>query len=159
MKESTYDLYFHYSSGPFGIVRIQTDNTWILANNDFASKEDKAIKTAKIMTKDWEHLTSSQPLKFNRTQIKFDSERIVLIKKSYIGGILSVTNHDVDSTSSRGITRKKPSPKEQYLAQSAKGAYIASICQPEASFNLFRAAQTVKFLLDDIALLNKRLQW
>ena len=33
------------------------------------------------------------------------------------------------------------------------------MCQPEASFNLFQAAQTVEFLPDDIALLNKRLQW
>ena len=33
------------------------------------------------------------------------------------------------------------------------------MCQPEASFNLSRAAQTVKFLPDNIAILNKRLQW
>ena len=101
--------------------------------------------------------TSLQPLKFNGTQIKLNSEEIVLTKESHIGGILLVKNYDVDSTSSRGITRIKLLPQEQYLAQRARDAYIAFICQPEASFNLFRAAQIVKFLSDDIAMLNKRL--
>ena len=81
----------------------------------------------------------------------------MLIKESHLGDILPVINHDADSTSSRGITRKKLSPKEQYLAQRARVAYIASMCQPEASFDLSLAAQTVKFLPDDIALLNERL--
>ena len=111
------------------------------------------------MTKDQEHLTSSHPLKFNGAQIKLDSEGIVLTKKSHIGDILPVTNRDADSTSLRGITRKKLSRKEQYWAKRARGAYIASVCQPEASFNLLQVAKTVKFLLDDIALLNKRLHW
>ena len=111
------------------------------------------------MTKDQEHLTSSHPLKFNGAQIKLDSEGIVVTKKSHVGGILPVTNRDADSTSSRGITRKNLSRKEQYWVQRARGAYIASVCQPEASFNLLQVAQTVKFLLDDIALLNKRLHW
>ena len=32
-------------------------------------------------------------------------------------------------------------PKDQYIAQHARGAYIASVCQLEASFNLSFAAQ------------------
>ena len=157
MKESKYDPCLLYSSGPFGVVGMLTDDILILADNDFAGKEESAIQTVKIMTKDREHLTSSHPLKFNRVQIKLDSEGIVLTKESHVGGILSITNRDVDSTSSRGITRKKLSPKEQYLVQRARDAYIASVCQPEASLDLSRAAQTVEFLPDDIALLNKRL--
>ena len=157
MKESTYDLCLLYSSGLFGVVGMQTDDTLILADNDFAGKKEAVIQTAKIMTKDREHLTSSHPLKFNGAQIKLDSEEIVLTKESHVNGILPVTNRDIDSTSSRGITRKKLSPKEQYLVQRARGAYIASVCQSEASFDLSRAAQTVEFLPDDIALLNKRL--
>ena len=52
MKESTYNPYLLYSSGSFAIVEIQTDDILILAKNNFVSKEDKAIKTAKRMTKD-----------------------------------------------------------------------------------------------------------
>ena len=159
MIESTYDPCLLYSSSSFGIVGMQTDDTLILADNDFASTEEDAIRSAKIMTKDREHLTSAHSLKFNGAQIKLDSNEIVLTKESHVGGILPVTDHVADSTSSRGITRKKLSPKEQYLAQRARGAYIASVCQPEASFDLSRAAQTVEFSADDIALLNKRLQW
>ena len=88
------------------------------------------------MTKDREHLTSFHPLKFIGVQINLDSEGIVLTKKSHIGGIFLVTNRDIDSTSSRGITRKKLLPKEQYLAQRVRGAYIASVCPPEAFFDL-----------------------
>ena len=88
------------------------------------------------MTKDQEYLTSSHPLKFNGAQIKLDSKKILLIKKSHVGDILPITNRDVNSTNSRGITRKKLSPKEQYLAQRVRGTYITSVCQPEASFHL-----------------------
>ncbi len=128
MEKSTYNPYFLYRSGPFGIVGIQTDDTLILANNDFASKEEVEIKARKIMTKDREHFTFIQPLKFNGAQIKLNSEGIVLTKESHEGEILLVTDHDADSTSSKGITKKKLSPQEQYLAQRARGAYIASMC-------------------------------
>ena len=140
MKESTYNHCLFYSFSLFGIVEMQTNNTLILADNNFASKEDKAIKTAKIITKDWEHLTSSQSLKFNEKQIKFDLKKIVLRIKSHIGGIFLVTNYDADSTSWRKIIKKKLSPKEQYLAQRAKSAYIAFIYQLKAFFDLSQTA-------------------
>lgn len=88
------------------------DDTLILANNNFAKKEKTAIQIAKIMIKDQEYLTFLYPLKFNLAQIKLYSEGIVLTKNSYINGIFPVTNHDVDYTSSRDITRKNLSPKK-----------------------------------------------
>ena len=112
MEELTYDLCLLYKCVPFGIVEMQTNDTLILADNDFASKEEAEIKAAKIMTKDREYLTFTQPLKFNRAQIKLDSEGIVLTKESHVGGIFLVTDHNADSTCSRGITKKKLSPKE-----------------------------------------------
>ncbi len=36
---------------------------------------------------------------------------------------------------------------------------MASICQPEASFDLSLAAQSIEVLSGDITTLNKRLQW
>ena len=117
-------------------MRMQTDDTLILADNNFASKEKAESKAANIMTKEQEHLTFTQPLKFNGVQIKLDSKGIVLTKKSYVGGIFLVTDHDVDSISSRRITREKFLSKEQYLAQKARGAYITSVYQPEVSFDL-----------------------
>lgn len=111
------------------------------------------------MTKDRKHLTPTYPLKFNGVQIILNSNRIVLTKESYVEGILLVTDHVANSTSSKEIIRVKPSSKEQYLAQKVRRAYIASMCQIEDSFDLSRAAQTVKFLPNCIAMLNKRLKW
>ena len=114
IKELIYDLYLFYSSSSFDIMGMQTDNILILANNNFASTKKDKITFAKIITKNREHFTSAHLLKFNGAQIKLNSNRIVLIKKSHIGEIFSVTNHVADSTSSRRITRKKLSTKEQY---------------------------------------------
>ncbi len=52
IKKSTYDPCIFYRSGPFGIMGIQTNDTLILANNNFASKEKAETKAVKIMMKD-----------------------------------------------------------------------------------------------------------
>jgi hypothetical protein len=48
---------------------------------------------------------------------------------------------------------------QQYMEQRARGAYIASTCQPEASFDLSVAAQAQQPSDEDIRALNKRLKW
>jgi hypothetical protein len=64
-----------------------------------------------------------------------------------------------DLTDSRGQVRKSASPKDQYIAQRARGAYIATVCQPEAAYDLSFAAQIVNPKETDIKNLNKRIQW
>ena len=65
MKESTYDPCLFYSSGSFGMVGMQMDDTLILADNEFVGNEETAIQLVKIMTKEREYLTHVHPLKFN----------------------------------------------------------------------------------------------
>jgi predicted transcriptional regulator len=48
--------------------------------------------------------------------------------------------------------------KEQYVTQRAREAYLTSICQSKASFDLSHAAQSIEITSDDINALNKRLQ-
>lgn len=91
---------------------MQTNDILILADNNFASTEEKAIKSTKIMTKDRKHFTSTHSLKFNSAKIKLNSNGIVLIKKSHVCAIFLVTNHDADSISLKRITKKKLSPME-----------------------------------------------
>jgi hypothetical protein len=55
--------------------------------------------------------------------------------------------------------RTSLTPKDQYITQRARGAYIASVCQPEASFDLSFAAQVINPVEDDTKNLNKRLSW
>ncbi len=45
------------------------------------------------------------------------------------------------------------------MTQRARNAYVASICQLKASFDLFFAAQSIEVSSKDITTLNKRLQW
>ena len=59
-------------------------------------------------------------MKFNEAEIKLDLKEIILTKKSHISGIFPVTNHNANSISLKGITKKKLLPKKKYLAQRAK---------------------------------------
>ena len=160
MTQSTYDPCLLYKSDPFGTVGLQTNDTLILATDSFADDEEDAIKSARILTKKRDHLTITKSIKFNGTKIELMSDgSIILEHKTHIGGISLVKDSEASITSSRGIVRTKLSSKEQYIAQRARGAYLASICQPEASFDLSYAAQSTEFSPDDIIALNKRLQW
>ena len=157
--QSTYDPCLLYKSEPLGKVGLQTDNTLILADDAFAELEEDAIKSAKIMTKARDHLTSSKPIKFNGTKIELAlNGNLTLKPNTHIGSIGLVKKLDASTTSSRGVLRTKLSSKDQYVAQRARRAYLASICQPEASFDLSYAAQSTEFTADDVAALNKRLQ-
>src|SRR5271170_3478150 len=49
--------------------------------------------------------------------------------------------------------------QQGYVEQRARGAYIASICQPEAAFDLSVAAQHQEPSKEDLIALNKRLKW
>lgn len=106
-KKPTYKLCLQYSSGLFDIIKIQTNNILILANNNFANKEKVAIKFTKTIIKNQEYVSFLLPLKFNGAQIKLYSEGIILTKKSHIGSIFLVINYDEDSTSSKRIIKIK----------------------------------------------------
>lgn len=128
MRESIYNSYHFYNFGPFGIIEILIDDILILVDNDLASIEEDVIKLVKILIKDRKYLTFAHLLKFNSTQIKFNFNRIIFPKKSYIRKILLIIDHVADSTSSKEITRKKLLLKEQHLIQRAISAYITSVC-------------------------------
>jgi hypothetical protein len=49
--------------------------------------------------------------------------------------------------------------RQSYVKQRARGAYIAFICQPEATFNLSVTAQHQEPAESDVTALNKRLNW
>ncbi len=52
---------------------------------------------------------------------------------------------------------KDNAKKQQYVEQHTCGAYIASICQPKATFDYSITAQSKELSDDNIALLNKRI--
>jgi hypothetical protein len=162
METSTYDPCLLHCCDPeqgFGVIGMQTDDTLIVADKAFAAREEEQIKQANILCKPREQLITSKPLRFNGAVITEDAQGITLTQERTCKNIRLVQDHPSDTVSSRGKVRKNASPHEQYVAQRALGAYIASVSQPEASFDLSFAAQTTQPGKEDIKALNKRLQW
>ena len=162
MKESTYDFCLLYNHQSFGIVKMQIDDILLLATDDFANKEKKAVKSAKILIKDRICLTPINSIKFNgmKIQLHFSINNflyITLFHEIHVGGIVLIQKNEISFTSNRGLVKKNLSIKDQYVAQRAKNAYLASICQSEISFDLSYVVQSIEYISDDINQLNKRL--
>jgi hypothetical protein len=158
MQQSTFDPCFLYCNDPFGLVGLQTDDTLILASKELADSEEGELHKAGFLAKEREQLTVNTPLKFNGGLIQLLPDgRISLTQEQQCNNLSTVTQKTATSTT-RGATRTL-TPKDQYIAQRARGAYIASVCQPEASFDLSFAAQVINPGKDDATTLNKRLDW
>ena len=161
MEQSTYDPCLLYSRGPsgFGVVGLQTDNTLFLADKGFAEQEQIQLQKAGFLAKDREQLQQGKDLKFNGAVVHIENSTITLTQERQCQNLKQVTKTEASTTSSRGAIRKDLTTKEQYVAQRARGAYIASVCQPEAAFDLSVAAQAKEPTETEIKALNTRIQW
>ena len=148
MTTSTYDPCFLITTteDKFGVVGMQTDDTIILADSKFAALEEDELTKAKLLAKPKEKLASDSPLIFNGCVLTQNGRTISLRQKEQ-GKKISLI--DVDA----------PDFRQGYIEQRARGAYIASICQPEAAFDLSVAAQHQEPTKEDATALNKRLAW
>ncbi|EAQ83592.1 hypothetical protein CHGG_09996 [Chaetomium globosum CBS 148.51] len=150
MATSTYDPCLLISSPEnpeFACVGMQTDDTLGLSTEAFSQRENDQLKEASFSAKDKQFLTTAEPLVFN-------------------GGIVTLNKNGSITLRQKGQAQKlqlidanAPDAKQQYVQQRARGAYIASICQPEACFDLSSAAQHQEPTPDDIKTLNRRIQW
>jgi len=111
------------------------------------------------LAKERECLTIDHDLKFNGGIIHADTTGITLTQERQCKNLRTVSTKNTTTTSSRGTIRQDLSIKDQYIAQCARGAYIASVCQPEASYDLSIAAQAIEPSETDVKALNKRIQW
>jgi hypothetical protein len=107
MNQSTYDPCLLYSNKPFGVIRIQTDDTLILGDREFIKKEQLQLQKANFLAKEREQLSTNSDLKFNSRAIRLqDNSSITLTQERQCKNLKLVANKVVDSISSRGITRK-----------------------------------------------------
>jgi hypothetical protein len=159
MSQSAYDPCLLYTNNGFGVVGLQTDDTLLLADEPFAESEEMRLKEARFLAKEREKLTHSTPIKFNGGHIRLEKDSITLTQERQCQNLKTVTMKVTDLTSSRGEIRKAATPKDQYIAQRARGTYIATVCQPEAAFDLSFAAQVINPKEEHVKHLNKRLQW
>ncbi|KAF7578000.1 hypothetical protein PtrM4_022400 [Pyrenophora tritici-repentis] len=146
METSTYDPCLLISKATdagtttgFGIVGMQTDDTLGLSDNAFADREDKELR---FKAKDKKYLTDTDPIEFNGCMVHLGSGNVITLRQKKQGEKLE---NAVDAKS--------------YIQQRARGAYIATICQPEASFDLAAAAQATEPTKEEISRLNKRINW
>jgi hypothetical protein len=148
METSSYDpcLLITTSKDAFGIVGMQTDDTLILGSNNFAKLEQDELEKAKLSAKPVDTLSYDTPLIFNGSILRTEGDDIILGQKGQ-GKKLQLVNIKSDART------------EEYREQRARGAYLATTCQPEASFGLSVAAQHQEPSDEEIKTLNKRLKW
>jgi hypothetical protein len=169
MMKSTYDfcLLFINQNESFEVIEMQTDDTLMLEDDRFAELEENELKKAKLMFK-------KRKMLITFTSIKFNDEIISLIefefisKSSYSLSLIQLKQFDqiqlinlsisVDLISSRDQIRKMITSKDQYVTQRARRAYIATMTQPKAAFDLYFAVQVTNSKEEDTKRLNKRLQ-
>jgi TolA-binding protein len=175
MTQFTYDLCLLYKLdiNLSSVVEMQIDDILLLADQSFVALKKETIKSAKIMIKNRERLTSDNSLKFNETRIERlssndlnnqnemnDSNEVIYFRQeTHIQGIQLINSIESSSiTSAREKVRINLNLRKQYIVQRARGVYLAAICQFEATFDLFRVAQSIDVCSDDIIILNKRLK-
>jgi hypothetical protein len=150
MTTSSYDpcLLITTTKDAFGVVGMQTDDTLILGDNNFTRLEDNELMKANIKAKPTEALSYDSPLIFNGCILRQEDNAITLVQKNQ-GAKLKL----IDQTATLDELQN------QYREQRARGAYIATICQPEALFDLSIAAQHQEPSYEDVKALNKRIKW
>jgi hypothetical protein len=149
MVTSSYDPCLLISSsenGEFAMIGMQTDDTIGLTTLAFSRREDEKLAEAAFKAKPKEALEEGKPLVFNGGIVSMEGGNLVLRQKGQAKRL-----EVVDS--------KSDTAKQQYVEQRARGAYIASICQPEACFDLSSAAQHQDPDKEDTRALNKRIKW
>ena len=114
-----------HKSGARGITCLQTDDTANAGNEAFAQLEDKSF--ARFQGKPVEVLAIDRPIRFNGASITLQLDGAIRI-------------HQDDQISR--IRKVEQGDKKEYVAQRARGAYIASTCAPMLSYAFSAAAQT-----------------
>jgi hypothetical protein len=140
------------------IVNMQTNDTLILINSNFAAAKKKAITDAKIMIKSRNNLESNFSLKFNDTIIERQENDIYLRQIFQFDHFQLIKDIDIAIINFKDKIRLALISKKQYVTQRARDAYVASIYQFETSFDLSLAAQSIEISSKNITILNKRLQ-
>jgi hypothetical protein len=149
MRTSTYDpclLITDEGQEVFGITGLQTDDTLSIVTPAFARREQEQLDAAKLRAKPKTVLSEHNPIEFNGGRISISQGKITLTQKGQAAHL-------------RTIDQAAENAAQQYVVQRARGAYIASVCQPEAAFDLSTAAQTTTPGPEDFKNLNVRIQW
>lgn len=127
------------------VVGLQTDDSLFSAIPAYFDLEEKERLAANFPAKPVVILQNGKDLPFNGAVISQQDEILKLSQPKQCSKIALIdTAGDI---------------KTQYIKERARGAYIASMCQPEAAFALSKAAQIVNPSKEAAIWLNKCLKW
>jgi hypothetical protein len=142
---------------------MQTDDTLMLRDDRFAELKESELKKAKLMFKKRKMLIVFISIKFNDEMIN-----LITSKNDYILSLTQLNQFDqirlinisvsVDLINSRDQIRKMMTSKDQYVIQRARKAYIITMTQSKANFDLFLIAHITNSKEEDAKRLNKRFQ-
>jgi hypothetical protein len=141
IKTITYDpclLITIANSGLFGLMAVKTDDT--LGFNNFAFAEKEARECV-FLSKERQDLAVLKFFDFNGDILTLEDLILRLKQKN------------------QGLKLEFAADRPFYIQQRARGAYIASICQPMANYDLSAAAQVIDPGSEDFARFNKRIKW
>lgn len=99
----------------FGIIRLQTDNTFNIGTEAFMKKKETEIIKFKIKAKTQTILQSGVLRDFNGYHMIIEVESIIVMQKNQVEKFVLVNI-------------KNNAKKQQYVKQRACRAYIVSIC-------------------------------
>jgi hypothetical protein len=139
------------------VIDLQTNDILMLADLKFADAKKKAIVEAKIMTKLRKMLDSKISIKFNDTIIARFKNEIYLNQIIQFDHLQQIKKINADTINSRNVIRFDLTSTKQYVTQRTRDAYLTSICQLEAFYDLSIVAQSIDYSLNDIETLNKRI--
>ncbi|KAM4061437.1 cwf18 domain containing protein [Hirsutella rhossiliensis] len=125
----------------FGIAALQTDDTFIVGTDAFLKIEEKELC---FKAKPKEILQEGSICDFNGSRLTIQNG-CVIVRQGQAQNL-------------EEINLQASSRHQDYAAQRA-GAYIASICQPEATYDCSVAAQAQEPVNTDFKALNKRIEW
>ena len=145
------------SSTGFGIVGLQTDDILFLSDKTFAIKEEEQLHKANLLAKKREKL-GIKTIKSNGGYIIHESSVIYLTQERQYKNLHLIALKSIDLTSSRAKIQKAVIPKNQCIVHRAQVAYIATMCQPKAAFDLSFAAQIVNLKEKDRKIINKHIK-
>ena len=101
MMQSIYDFCLLYKSDPFGIVKLQIDDTLLLINNQFADAENEIIKF----------------IKFNDIIIELTAnEKLIMSPNMQIFNIFLIKNFKTSMINNKNVIHTELSPKNQHVA-------------------------------------------
>jgi hypothetical protein len=119
MIESTFDsclLHIEFINH-FEVIDIQTDDTLILADEDFVTLKENELIRARLTFKKREKLISTISIKFNDDLISLSDNSLLLIQSKQFDQIKLINlSSSINLTSFREEIRKMITFKDQYIA-------------------------------------------